>query len=81
MSVGGTHSSSNPYGSYFMPFPSPNIGQLTPSQAAQMGLAPEMMGLQTQMIPTGHSGHGIPMMSSMKKNDKLEVFYATFHSF
>eukprot|EP00057_Strongylocentrotus_purpuratus_P029480 XP_011683954.1 PREDICTED: muscleblind-like protein 2 isoform X4 [Strongylocentrotus purpuratus] len=73
MSVGGTHSSSNPYGSYFMPFPSPNIGQLTPSQAAQMGLAPEMMGLQTQMIPTGHSGHGLPMMSSMKKNDKLEV--------
>ncbi|XP_030837868.1 uncharacterized protein LOC752094 isoform X6 [Strongylocentrotus purpuratus] len=73
MSVGGTHSSSNPYGSYFMPFPSPNIGQLTPSQAAQMGLAPEMMGLQTQMIPTGHSGHGLPMMSSMKKNDKLEL--------
>eukprot|EP00057_Strongylocentrotus_purpuratus_P029490 XP_011683964.1 PREDICTED: muscleblind-like protein 2a isoform X14 [Strongylocentrotus purpuratus] len=73
MSVGGTHSSSNPYGSYFMPFPSPNIGQLTPSQAAQMGLAPEMMGLQTQMIPTGHSGHGLPMMSSMKKNDKLET--------
>eukprot|EP00057_Strongylocentrotus_purpuratus_P029489 XP_011683963.1 PREDICTED: muscleblind-like protein 2 isoform X13 [Strongylocentrotus purpuratus] len=75
MSVGGTHSSSNPYGSYFMPFPSPNIGQLTPSQAAQMGLAPEMMGLQTQMIPTGHSGHGLPMMSSMKKNDKLECLF------
>ncbi|XP_063967193.1 muscleblind-like protein 3 isoform X1 [Lytechinus pictus] len=71
MSV-GTHSSTNPYGSYFMPFPSPNIGQLTPSQASSMGLVPEMAGLPAQMIPS-HTSQGLPIIPSMKKNDKLEV--------
>nr|XP_054770698.1 mucin-2-like [Lytechinus pictus] len=71
MSV-GTHSSTNPYGSYFMPFPSPNIGQLTPSQASSMGLVPEMAGLPAQMIPS-HTSQGLPIIPSMKKNDKLEL--------
>ncbi|XP_041482545.1 COPII coat assembly protein SEC16-like isoform X9 [Lytechinus variegatus] len=70
MSV-GTHSSTNPYGSYFMPFPSPNIGQLTPSQASSMGLVPEIPGLPAQMIPS-HTSQGLPIIPSMKKNDKLE---------
>ncbi|XP_041482546.1 mucin-5AC-like isoform X10 [Lytechinus variegatus] len=71
MSV-GTHSSTNPYGSYFMPFPSPNIGQLTPSQASSMGLVPEIPGLPAQMIPS-HTSQGLPIIPSMKKNDKLET--------
>ncbi|XP_041482542.1 mucin-6-like isoform X7 [Lytechinus variegatus] len=71
MSV-GTHSSTNPYGSYFMPFPSPNIGQLTPSQASSMGLVPEIPGLPAQMIPS-HTSQGLPIIPSMKKNDKLEL--------
>ncbi|XP_063967197.1 protein capicua homolog isoform X6 [Lytechinus pictus] len=73
MSV-GTHSSTNPYGSYFMPFPSPNIGQLTPSQASSMGLVPEMAGLPAQMIPS-HTSQGLPIIPSMKKNDKLECLF------